>query len=113
MSTISIDELLTILSRHIGQRRGVTCDLLRSEIHLRLGQRVNARDLRKLIEMLRDDGHHVCGTPKTGYFLAESSEELDSTIRFLMKRAMSSLKKVAAMKRVSIPDLFGQLRLQL
>lgn len=69
------------------------------------------RHLRKIIETLRRDGHAIAGTPNTGYFYARTADELDETCEFLYSRAMTSLRQVAAMKRVALPDLRGQLNL--
>ena len=70
------------------------------------------RRLRRLIAELRAEGHHICAHPETGYFIARDEADLDHTCRFLYERAMCSLSQVAAMKRVSLPDLAGQLRLK-
>jgi hypothetical protein len=69
------------------------------------------RQLRSVIEALRTAGHGVCATPDTGYFLADNEDELDRTCEFLLARAMTSLRQIAGVKRVSLPDLRGQLRL--
>lgn len=69
------------------------------------------RHLRRVIEALRCNGHPVCALPGRGYFLAETNAELEHTCEFLYSRAMTSLRQVAAIKRVSLPDLRGQLRL--
>jgi hypothetical protein len=55
----------------------------------------------------------VCGHPSTGYHLAGTAAELDRTCEFLFGRSMTSLKQVSAMKRVTLPDLRGQLGLPL
>ena len=93
-----------------GEKNGVrACDLV-GEI---CGESSPAleRQLRALIEQLRRDGEHICGEPAHGYFLAATDEELLRTVRFLHDRAMTSLTQAAAMQRVSLPDLAGQLRL--
>lgn len=72
-----------------------------------------ARRLRAAVVELRNEGHHVCATPEQGYFLAANEDELLATCRFLHSRAMKSLTQVAAMRRVSLPDLEGQLRLRI
>ncbi len=59
----------------------------------------------------RTEAYHVCGTPETGYFMAKTAEELDRPCRFLVSRAEASLSQVANMKRMSMPDLHGQFRL--
>lgn len=108
---IDRDQLLAALRNHIGRTNGVTVTALAREV---LGVEPTRRDeraLRHLVVELRSEGHHICAHPGTGYFLAESAEELDDTITFLRDRAMSSLQQIAAMKRISVPDLWGQLHL--
>lgn len=71
------------------------------------------RSLRLAVEALRAEGHPVCATPSDGYYLAETNEELESTIAFLNSRAMTSLVQIARMRRVSLPKLLGQMSLNL
>lgn len=111
------DRLLFHLRRHIGRKNGITARALVAEIQgqpdlfSRDQAEVTERDLRHAVQLLREKGHHVCAHPSNGYYLAESAEELDATCEFLYERAMASLKQIAAMKRVSAPDLRGQLKL--
>jgi hypothetical protein len=115
VSALSTATVLTVLSRHIGRENGATAEQLAREIagyaaHASLTT-VLTRQLREAVVQLRLEGHHVCATPENGYFLAASAEELDATCLFLHERAMTSLKQIAAMKRISLPDLRGQLHL--
>lgn len=106
------DILLQALRHHIGRANGITAKALVVEINARAGKPViTERELRHLVVDLRKDGHHVCAHPKTGYYLAADATELEETYTFLTHRALCSLQQAAAMKRVSVPDLFGQLRL--
>jgi len=102
--------LLAVLQRHIGRRNGATVTQLERAL-LDAGWIVTQRQIRKLVELLRLDGHHVCAHPRTGYYIAETAEELLETCSFLHARAMTSLVQVARMRGVSVPDLRGQLRL--
>lgn len=107
------DQLLAVLSRHIGADRGISVQRLAWRL---FGPRASERDqrnIRKAVEELRREGHHICADPARGYFIAGTARELDDTCRFLYRRAMTSLNQVAAMKRVSLPDLAGQLRIRL
>lgn len=102
--------LLHALCRHIGQARGISAgDLVRSVC----GDTSPAQErrMRHLVEELRREGHHICAHPQHGYFLAANDKELLRTCEFLYQRAMCSLGQVSAMRRVSLPDLRGQLRL--
>lgn len=107
MSAPSASSVLAVLSRHIGRENGATAEQLAREI----SEDVLTRQLREVVVQLRLEGHHVCATPENGYFLAANAEELDATCLFLHERAMTTLKQIAAMKRISLPDLRGQLHL--
>jgi hypothetical protein len=108
---VSRHAVLAALSRHIGAKAGINAKDLSREIAGVLATSGTERQLRSMIEMLRKEGHHVCGTPRHGYFMAASVDELRQTCEFLYARAMTSLGQIAAMQRVSVPDLRGQLRL--
>lgn len=99
-----------VLADRVGATNGITARQL--VLHL-LGYYDAAaeRHLRKVIEALRNAGKPVCATPRDGYFLAGDADDLDATCLFLYSRAMTSLRQVAAMKRVSLPDFRGQLNL--
>ena len=71
------------------------------------------RQLRAIVNELRKEGNKICSSPTGGYFIAETEEELRECCEFLYARAMDSLVQISAMKRVSVPDLRGQLRLDI
>ena len=109
---ITASLVLGVLGGHIGASNGINADQLARKC---AGQ--DARDpgaerlVRKLIQELRTEGFHICGTPATGYFLAANADELDRACAWLYSRAMTSLVQIARMKKVSVPDLRGQLKL--
>lgn len=107
---INAASVLDALSRHIGEARGATAAELVQEI-VGCPADDGMRRLRKIIEDLRRRGNHICAHPRTGYFIAANAAELDRTCEYLYDRALCSLTQVAAMRRVSLPDLRGQLRL--
>jgi hypothetical protein len=122
--TLTRDTVLAALARHIGERHGIHVSQLVDEIVRRSDSGSAAeftrgqfwrerleRQIRNLVTELRRDGHHICAHPSTGYFMAETAEELDRTCLFLYDRAMASLQQVAAMRKISLPDLRGQLHL--
>lgn len=111
MSTLTSAAVLQALTRHIGVGNGVRSDLLVHEILGHLGGAAYERRLRQIVTELRLQGHHVCAHPSHGYFIAESAEELDATCEFLYERALASLTQISRMKKVSLPDLRGQLHL--
>jgi hypothetical protein len=104
-------QLLVILQRHIGRERGATVDVLVKEYRSAFFPlKATGRDVRSAVQELRMQGHHVCAHPRSGYFIAQTHEELSQTESFLRQRALASLQQVAAMRRVSLPDLIGQQR---
>lgn len=104
--------VLSALRNHIGRDRGITARGLVFEVNgVTASPAINERDLRHIVVALRLQGHHVCAHPTSGYYLAETVEELQEATKFLKDRAISSLQQVAAMEQVSLPDLFGQLHL--
>lgn len=112
MIDITPDRVLFVLSRHIGQENGVKATRLAQEVRDSLiASAADERAVRTAVVALRKSGHHICAHPSTGYFLAANEDELIKSCAYLFDRAMCSLEQVAAMRRESLPDLRGQLRL--
>lgn len=120
--TITPDDVLAVMPR--GRAKGVTVAQLAvavADLQARRQARYGSlhagpaaqRKIRAAVESLRRDGHPICATPEDGYFLAETDEELSSTLAFLRSRAMTSLVQIAQLRRVSLPTLMGQLQLEL
>lgn len=96
-------DLFSILSRRIGAHNGISVFTLAGQLA------TTERQVRSLVSDLRMDGIAVCGTPKTGYYIASTPEELDETCQFLRHRAMHSLQLESRLRNVPMPDLLGQL----
>lgn len=92
MQPITPAQVLTELSYHIGQANGVHVRDLVTRI---TGQAASCgvleRRIRTIVTELRMEGAHICGHPVSGYYMAETPEELEATLQFLRSRAMSSL----------------------
>lgn len=104
----------TVLSALQG-RRGAANGITARDLVFVLTGRVNAADerrLRQIIEKLRTDGHPICAHPQLGYHFASSPAELDAACAYLLARVNTSVRQVAAMRRVAMPDLYGQLGLK-
>lgn len=97
------EQLITILSRHIGKGNGIGVKELAESLQ------TQPRNVRSLISYLRDDGHAICGTPKDGYFMAATAAELEETCAFIRKRAMHSLCLESRLRKIPMADLLGQL----
>lgn len=111
MSDINKSTVLHALRNHIGQDAGIEIESLVWETCRREPTQSRQRLAREIVSELRREGHHICAHPNHGYFIAANDKELDDTCRFLTDRAITSLAQVAAMRRVSMPDLYGQMNL--
>jgi hypothetical protein len=112
MMQITAAQVLNALQRHIGKGNGIHVrDLVRQVTGQTTDTEHLERKVREVITELRMGGQHVCGHPSSGYFIAADAEELTATCNFLYSRSMTGLQQVAAMKRVSMPDLRGQFHL--
>lgn len=69
------------------------------------------RLVRKLISQARLEGTAIVGTPETGYYIAQTAEELNECCEFLRHRAMHSLGLEAKLRGIALPELLGQLHL--
>ncbi len=109
---ITKQDVIQFLSAHIGQKKGVRAHTVVAAITGNSERNTAAeRQLRHTIVELRKEGFHICGSPATGYFIAETEKELNETCEFLYHRAMTTLEQISKMKQTSLPDLRGQLRL--
>ncbi|MDO9053816.1 MAG: HTH domain-containing protein [Sulfurimicrobium sp.] len=105
MSNKSCALVLTVLSRHVGCGNGIGMKELARQLDL------FPRIIRTYISDLREDGHAICGTPRDGYYIAATADELQTTCDFLHNRAMHSLTLEAKLKRIPLADLIGQLHI--
>jgi len=113
MMQITPAQVLTELSHHIGQTNGIHVrDLVARITGQLIANEPQERKVRQIITDLRMDGAHICGHPSSGYYMAETPEELEHTLQFLRSRAMSSLALESRMRRISMPELIGQLTLK-
>lgn len=109
---ITRDQVLEVLSRHIGAGRGVHIPELVHEITGSIRpDPVAERRVRQCISDLREEGVAVCGHPSTGYHIAESAEELERCCEFLRARALHSLVLESRLRKIPLPELLGQLKI--
>jgi len=107
MQAAHTDRVLRVLTMCQGKANGI------SAVDLAQAASTTARHVRDAVTELRMRGIAVCGRPETGYFLAVTAEELEETCKFLRSRALSSLALEAQLCRVPLPQLVGQMALDL
>lgn len=97
------NQLRTALAGHTGKGNGISSKALAARLGLG-----DTRYLRKLItQAIEADGVAICGTPRDGYYIAATAEELVETIEFHDHRAKHELKKAGRLRGM-LGDLFGQ-----
>lgn len=92
---------------HKGRLCGIKVEALARKVN------VSERDVRKAVSDLREDGVPIAATPKTGYYLAETADEIDECCQFLRRRALHSLRLESRLRKVALPELLGQIQLDL
>lgn len=105
MTEITRHHVAAQLQWHIGHHYGISAKALAQKLD------ITDRRLRRFISELREEGVAICGTPETGYYIAETREELEQCCAFLRSRAMHSLVIEAKLRQIPLADLVGQLKL--
>jgi biotin operon repressor len=100
------DRLLAVLSKdHIGLGKAISGEALAAQIGCKV------RTIRALVLKLRENAVAVCGRPETGYYIAETAEEVDATCKLLEAHGLHQLAVAARMRKTTLPELLGQLHL--
>ena len=98
-------DLMALMVFHKGSHYGISAKQIAQELQ------VTERKIRQLVTECREDGHAICGHPSTGYFVAETKEEMQETLDFLKHRALHSLKLMSTLSKKPMAELVGQLNL--
>ncbi len=96
-----------LTTHHKGKDCGITVEKLSLRIH------VNPRDIRQAVSDLRDDGVAIAALPSTGYYLAQTAEEIEECCQYLRKRSLHGLRLESRLRKMALPELLGQISLDL
>lgn len=112
------DRLMATLARHRGRENCIGMgELWRKVFRQPYDHRINdTTKLRQLIRKFRRQGEPICSSSdkfNPGYYLAESPQELEEFILRHESRGITSLAQVARLRKIALPDLLGQLQLDL
>jgi hypothetical protein len=113
------ERLLMEMPHHFGKSRAIGMGELYQLIFGEAwAHRINdTRRLRKLItELRREDGLPICSLPANsggGYYYASAGSELAEFCETLRRRALKILAMEAKIRKISLAELVGQLRLDL
>lgn len=97
-------EFLARLAWHTGASYGITARELAGQCE------ITEREVRRHVSELRDEGIAVCAHPRTGYFIAQTPAELDMACNYLRRRALHSLMLESRMRKISMAELLGQIK---
>lgn len=109
MNQLALDAktaVLVALRCHQGKENGVKARDLAAAAGM------SEREVRHQVSALREEGIAICGHPRTGYFVAATAEELETTVEYLKSRAMHSLRLASRLTKIPLLDLIGQLKLK-
>jgi hypothetical protein len=103
------------LTRHIGPAHGIGMgELSFAATGKPWRNRINdTRVLRKIVTELRKEGAAICSDVANGYYLAQTAEDLAAHCARLRKSALKKLALEARFRRIALPDLVGQIALDL
>jgi hypothetical protein len=110
------NRLLAEMGSHIGESNAIGMAALYEAVYGRpWSNRINdTRAIRALITSLREEGIPICSVATStggGYYYAAAGSELTVYLRRSEHRALLILKRNAKIKKVSLPNYLGQLKL--
>jgi hypothetical protein len=110
--------MLAELTSHIGEPNAISMSALYEAVFDRPWEhKINdTRALRRLITAMRGEGVPICSVTSTnggGYFLAAAGSELVNYLRRTERRALQMLQRNAKIKRISLPNYLGQIRMNM
>jgi hypothetical protein len=100
--------VLKVLSSHAGRKNAIKAPVLAQAAG------ITPRQLRAVIEHLIEYHHARIGSTTQapyGYFIIETAEDAEHACEQLRHRAMACLRRMAMLKKISMRELMGQLRL--
>ena len=110
--------LLATLTGHIGEPNAIGMASLFEAVYGRpWDNKINdTRALRHLVTGLRTEGIPICSVSSQdggGYYLAAAGSELANYLRRSERRALKILSRNARIKKISLPNYLGQLRMNM
>lgn len=114
----SRNKVLAELTRHVGEANAIGMGELYSAVFNRTwNNRISdTRPLRKVITDLRKEGVPIGSTTSNvggGYFLPAAGSELSEYLGRIRKRALKALFMESQIRKISLGELLGQMRLNL
>jgi hypothetical protein len=110
--------LLAVLANHIGSQNRIGAGaLFEAVFEMSWTNKINdTRALRTLVRELREkDKTPICSSTGAdgGYWLASAGSELDEFCKRYRRRAIRELGIEAGLRRITLPELLGQIMMNL
>lgn len=117
MDNEKVFKALVELQKHRGRQRAIPMAELYEKVfgETPRDKISSTRPLRRVITELRKMGFPVCSAMigrETGYFLAETAEEIEKFCETMEKRVMKTLYLLSRVKKLSLPEYLGQLKIK-
>lgn len=110
-------KLTMTLLMHVGPNNKIGMgDLYMTVFGKTWAHRINdTRLIRRLVTELRSEGMPIMSdcSSSGGYWVAASASEVNAFCNKDKSRALAILRRVASIKKVSLPDYLGQMQLEL
>jgi hypothetical protein len=102
--------VLAVLFDHYGRARAIRVPDLAALVG------VGPREVQAIVHRLRIE--HAAPIASTsarpaGYFMAETAAEIEQFVREQRRKALGTLAAIAAVRRVALPELLGQLAIEM
>ncbi|MFA5754255.1 MAG: hypothetical protein WC905_02810 [Patescibacteria group bacterium] len=112
------NKVMAALNQHIGKANAIGMpELYETVFGVPWSDTINStRNLRKLVTAMRDDGFAICSSTSReggGYYQPAAGSEMIDYLRKTERRALCILKRNSQMKKISLPDYLGQLKLDM
>ena len=107
-------KLMTVMTGHVGRIQAISMGALYKAVFGRdWTDKINDTcKLRDLITTLRKEGLPICST-WDGYYLAAAGSELQDYLARYKRRALRILARVAMIKKITLPELMGQIQMEM
>lgn len=111
-------KLLKELTGHIGEHNAIGMAALYERVFDKQWKNMvnDTRKIRDLVTRARNEGVPICSSKKrdsAGYFLAAAGSELTDYTRRTEMSALKMLSRNARIKKISLPEYWGQLKLEM
>ena len=111
--------LVVELSKHVGKSNAISMvELYKRVFGKEPPDKISGtRQLRQLITKLRkEEGIPICSTTNKeggGYYLASAGADLEEYCKRLRRRALKALAMEAKLRKMTLPQLLGQIQMNL